>query len=185
MATIRIVLGIFCFALYGQLAQLNRNFLKAEPIAAKEQQILNIARSQLGVREATGKNDGPEVAAYLKVTGLKEGQPWCAAFVSWVFAKAGYAQPLTAWSPSLFPIHRQTKIIRPAHVFGVYFKALNRIAHAGLVEEQQGNWIVTIEGNSNASGSREGDGVYRKRRHIKTIKVYANWLLAKEKGLRP
>ncbi|MCY1529195.1 hypothetical protein D9M68_643280 [compost metagenome] len=138
--------------------------------------ILTIARSQIGIREATGNNDGQQVEAYLKVTNLPKGNPWCVAFISWVFAKAGYAQPRTAWSPSLFPIAKQTKIIRPAHVFGIYFKALKRIAHAGLVEEQQGNWIVTIEGNTNVSGSREGDGVYRKRRHVKTIKVYANWL---------
>lgn len=33
---------------------------------------------------------------------LKKGQPWCAAFVSWVFAKAGYTAPRTGWSPALF-----------------------------------------------------------------------------------
>lgn len=139
-------------------------------------QILNIARSQLGVREATGHNDGPAVERYLAYTGHKKGAPWCAAFVSWVFGQAGYGQPRTAWSPALFPKARQVAEPGPAVVFGIYFADKGRIAHAGLVEKQRGHWLYTIEGNTNLAGSREGDGVYRKIRHRRTIKVYANWL---------
>ena len=109
--------------------------------------ILPIARSQIGVREASGKNDGKMVEAYLRYTGNKKGEPWCASFVSWVFGQAGFTQPKTAWSPSLFPLARQTLNPLPADVFGIYFPALKRIAHCGLMEKRQGNYIVTIEGN--------------------------------------
>lgn len=34
--------------------------------------------------------------------------------------------------------------------------------HTGIVERVEGSKIYTIEGNTNAAGSREGDGVYRK-----------------------
>ena len=140
------------------------------------ERILRIAQSQLGVREATGRNDGKEVEAYLGYTNNKKGEPWCASFVSWVYGKAGFVQPKTAWSPSLFPLARQTLNPKPADIFGIYFANLQRIAHCGLVEGARGNWIYTIEGNTNSHGSRDGDGVYRKLRHQRSIKYYANWV---------
>lgn len=138
--------------------------------------LLKIASSQIGIREATGNNDGPQVEKYLAYTGNKKGEPWCAAFVSWVFGQAGFQRPRTAWSPSLFPKPRLVAVSKPATVFGIYFPDKGRIAHAGIVEKQKENWLYTIEGNTNIEGSREGDGVYRKIRHIKTIKYYADWI---------
>jgi hypothetical protein len=144
--------------------------------------ILRIAQAQMGVREATGKNDGIVVEKYLKYTGNKKGEPWCASFVSWVYGKAGFIQPKTAWSPSLFPLARQTLNPKSADIFGIYFANLQRIGHCGLVEGTRGNWIYTIEGNTNLAGSREGAGVYRKLRHKRSIKYYANWLSNRKEG---
>lgn len=152
------------------------------PSSELQTKILDIAQSQLGIREATGKNDGAAVEAYLSYTGNKKGEPWCASFVSWVYGKAGLGQPKTAWSPALFPLARQTLHPLPADVFGIYFPSLKRVAHGGLVEASIGNWVQTIEGNTNAEGAREGDGVYRKLRHKRTIAVYANWLIHLKKG---
>lgn len=146
----------------------------------KTNHLLKIAQSQIGVREATGNNDGHAVEAYLHYTGNRKGDPWCASFVSWVFGKAGLPQPRSAWSPALFPKQRLLAKAVPAAVFGIYFPDKGRIAHTGLVERQKGHWIYTIEGNTNFAGSREGDGVYRKLRHLKTIKAYANWLAKRE-----
>ncbi|MFN0257616.1 C40 family peptidase [Pedobacter ureilyticus] len=147
-----------------------------QPNTQKNKQLLEIAKSQIGVREASGNNDGYEVETYLAYTGNKKGEPWCASFVSWVFGKAGYTAPRTAWSPSLFPKARLVAAGKPAMVFGIYFPDKGRIAHAEIVEKQKDNWLCTIEGNTNIEGSREGDGVYRKMRHIKTIKYYADWI---------
>ena len=58
--------------------------------------------SQIGVRES-GLNRGTEVEKYLHYVNLPQGNPWCAAFVCWVFGKAGVSNPRTGWSPSLFP----------------------------------------------------------------------------------
>lgn len=138
--------------------------------------IVAIARSQIGIKEATGKNDGAEVEAYLATTGLKKGEPWCAAFLSWVFKEAGYEQPVTAWAPALFPSVRLVKRPIPAIVFGIYFPSLKRIGHCGIIERVNGNFIIGIEGNTNLNGSREGNGVYRKLRHVKTIYRFADWL---------
>lgn len=169
MATIRIVLGIFCLVTFSRSAELSGDVLARKNIIA-------IARSQLGVKELTGNNDGTTVEAYLNVTKLPKGKPWCAAFVSWVFKQSGLTQPRTAWSPALFPLARQTLLPKPADVLGIYSAKLKRIAHCGIVEQRQNDWIISIEGNTNLAGSREGDGVYRKRRHIKTIAKFANWV---------
>jgi len=140
------------------------------------ERLVNIARLEVGVRELTGNNDGKRVEEYLAGVKLKKGQPWCAAFLSWVFAKAGYSAPRTGWSPALFNSRVNAKVICPGHIFGVWFPDLKRIAHVGMVQKREGDWIVSIEGNTNIAGSREGDGVYRKRRHLKAIHAYADWL---------
>ena len=218
MATIRILLGIFCLAAFGwsglpgggfvgrpgfgagtlesavaskQLPAFSVAYRKAKPLHlisrkvapyAVKNAIISIAQSQIGVREATGKNDGLNVAQYLAYTGEQKGAPWCAAFVSWVFGRAGFGQPKTAWSPALFPLQKRTTNIQPATVFGIYFPALKRIAHCGFVERLEGHWIITIEGNTNVAGSREGDGVYRKRRLLNTVKYFADWTKGKEEA---
>jgi hypothetical protein len=92
-----------------------------------------------------------------------------------VHGQAGFPKPKTAWSPALFPENRKVKLPANGDVFGIYFSNLKRIAHVGIVEKRFGSWLYTIEGNTNITGSREGDGVYRKMRKIKTIKAFANW----------
>jgi hypothetical protein len=167
MAATRLLLGILCFTAIGRGGIAERN-----PV----NELMNIARAELGVRELTGKNDGIKVEAYLKYVGFPKGNPWCAAYVSWVFKKAGYPVPKTAWSPALFPADHL--VIQPSAgmVFGIYFPDLKRIAHCGFVENTQGDFVLTIEGNTNVEGSREGQGVYRRLRHKRTINKYANWL---------
>lgn len=178
MATVRILLGILCLIALGGYRLPNGHLLSAEEL--KREKLVTIARKEIGIREQSGRNDGESVAAYLATVRLKEGQPWCAAFVSWVFKKGGYEQPRTGWSPALFNPKVNTKSIQTGNVLGIWFPNLKRIAHVGLVEQQQGSWIISIEGNTNIAGGREGDGVYRKRRLAKSIYAYADWLKGKE-----
>ncbi|RRN77303.1 peptidoglycan-binding protein [Pseudoxanthomonas sp. SGD-10] len=155
--------------------------LKGE--AAKRAEIIAWAKAEIGVRESSGNNDGARVEEYLGLVNLPKGYAWCAAFVSWVFAQAGYASPRSAWSPALFPPQVRSQQILPANIFGIYFKALKRIAHVGIVVKREGDWILGIEGNTQINGSRDGDGVYQRRRHRKTIYLYADWL--NEERLKP
>ncbi|MET3112960.1 hypothetical protein AAKU52_000679 [Pedobacter sp. CG_S7] len=170
MAAVKFLLVIICFAVVGKHPVLSSNLLRPAPVG-----VIAIAAGELGVREATGRNDGSRVKAYLAAVGLKPGAPWCAAFVSWVFLQAGFTQPKTAWSPDLFPAARLKITPEPGLVFGIYFPELKRIAHAGFVAEVKGDWIITLEGNTTMAGSREGDGVYRKWRSRKTIHRFAEW----------
>lgn len=170
MATVRFLLAFLCIAALGGRHVSGRDLLIAPKLP-----LLEIARGELGVRERSGKNDGPRILIYQGAVGLKSGDPWCAAFVSWVFFKAGYPKPRTGWSPALFPLARIKKTAAPGMLFGIYFPALKRIAHCGFVESLRGDWVITIEGNTNQAGAREGDGVYRKWRPHKSIHRFADW----------
>jgi hypothetical protein len=141
--------------------------------------------SQIGVKETLGKNDSHQIRAYLKVTGFDQPVAWCAAFVSYCFTENGIDNPKSAWSPSWFPPDRviyskgQPLKIKPlkADVFGVYYANMKRIAHVGFVDSwPQGDYAITVEGNTNDNGSREGDGVYRKRRLKANIYRVSRWI---------
>lgn len=180
MATARILLGILCFVTAGSYGLPGSHLLKDK---TERQKLVALALAEVGVRESSGNNDGTAVEAYLSAVKLKKGQPWFAAFVSWIFDRAGYPAPRTGWSPAMFNSRVNTREALPGNVFGIWFQSLGRIAHVGMVEKLEGDWLLTIEGNTNIAGSREGDGVYRKRRHVKTIRCYADWL--KQERLAP
>ena len=143
----------------------------------QRQCIVESYRAEVGVREATGNNDGHHVEKYLASTQLGPGHAWCAAFVNWNMRRCGVIGPkAAAWSPSWFPVEKLTKTPQPGDVFGIYFPAKNRIAHVGFIDQWSNTRVRTIEGNTNAAGSREGDGVYIKYRMLKQISVTANWI---------
>ncbi len=140
------------------------------------ERIVALAVQEIGVREATGSNDGRRIEEYLAYTGLGKGYAWCAAFASWCYGRAGRSAPRNAWSPALFPkARRYTKdqvkrsAVRPADLFAIYSQNLKRINHVGIVHKKEGNWIITVEGNS-------ANCVLTKRRPSATIYAFSNWL---------
>lgn len=160
------------------------------------ERIVGVAFAEIGIREATGNNDGPRVEEYLRYTGLGTGHAWCAAFVSWCFGQAGLSQPRNPWSPALFPkartywnkvnkdegvrnkdsnagVRHLTRVhhhpIKPADLFGIYGETVKRINHVGLVERVSDNFLITIEGNSN-------NRVESRRRHLSTIYALSDWV---------
>lgn len=159
----------------------------------KRAMVLRIYIRELGVREKSGRNDGKRVEEYLKAVGLRKGEPWCAAFICWVFDQAGITNPHTGWAASLFPkdkvIWRRSRMLKSGRelekenhlpqtgdVFGIWFPDKKRIAHAGFVDSWSGSWLITVEGNTNKAGSRDGDGVYRKRRLVQSVYQVAGWI---------
>ena len=61
-------------------------------------------------------------------------------------------------------------------IFGLYFPEKGRIAHVGFIDEWKDPWLITVEGNTNVLGSREGDGVYRKRRLVRSVYKVARYV---------
>lgn len=152
----------------------------------KRTDVKKVYESQLHVREKSGKNDGVEVERYLRYTGLGKGNAWCAAFVCWTLGEASVINPKNAWSPTLVPISKlvyenKSKIYNGTpqcgDVFGIYYSNLKRVGHVGFIDSwSDGSYTITVEGNTNSAGSREGDGVYRKRRLKSQIYRVANWI---------
>jgi len=136
--------------------------------------VVEAAQKEVGVREST-ENAGVRVDEYNAYVGFRK-VAWCASFVSWCHGQAGYSAPNTAWSPALFPESRLQKEALPGMVMGIYFPKLKRIAHCGIVESVTGNYVHTIEGNTNVAGAREGIGVFRRIRHRKLVSRYADWV---------
>lgn len=141
------------------------------------QKSLSVAVSQIGVEEIPrGSNKGPEVEAYLKSIGLGGGYSWCMAFVYWCVLKAsGSSNPLKKTGGVLAQWNARPELRvkdpMPGDIFIMdYGKGLG---HTGFVEKilPEGK-IQTIEGNTNADGSREGYAVCRRVRNQKTIKGY-------------
>lgn len=158
-----------------------------DPLLAR---VLRIAAGEEAakVREVPrNSNKGPEVSAYLKRTGVSPGLPWCAAFVYWCFDEAALAlvraNPavrtagcLNHWNKApgagarRLPKAEATadpSLVRPGMVFIMDFG--RGAGHTGLVESVSGGFITTIEGNTDASKTREGGGVYRLTRKVLEI----------------
>lgn len=151
-------------------------------------QVLVVAASQVGVMEVPkNSNRGPEVEAYLKSVGLGGGFAWCGAFTYWCFQEAaqqqGRGNPMVKTAGCLDHWERSkaagairiTKahavadpgLLQPGMCFIMDFGGGK--GHTGFVTEVMGGQVKTIEGNTDASQSREGGGVYRLTRKIADI----------------
>lgn len=137
------------------------------------------ALSQEGIREV-GSNTGPEVDQYLASVHAAPGNPWCSAFACWSIINAardlGIA-PGVKYSASTYGLwtknpNLQISVPTENCIFlinhGLSSKG-NRIGHVGLVVGINGNQLATVEGNTNAGGSRNGDGVYKRTRQLSEI----------------
>jgi hypothetical protein len=132
-------------------------------------------------------NKGPEVSEYLRRTGVRPGLAWCCAFVYWCFDEAakqhGRANPMVKTAGCLHHWnHAQRKgagrilksqaVNNPALVKSGMIFIIDHgggLGHTGLIEKVEGGRITTIEGNTDASKTREGGGVYRLHRKIVEI----------------
>jgi hypothetical protein len=142
--------------------------------------LLDTALSYVGVRELTGNNDGPEVEKFLASVGFSKGFPWCAGFTTYVYESCGVKNPKSAWSPNwaldkdmiwnhtMSPRIAMTRA-KPADAFTIYYESLGRVGHVGLIYYTTPTHLYTIEGNTNADGSREGNGCFIKKRPWRSI----------------
>lgn len=149
--------------------------------------ILIIAASQNGYHEGKTKSGEWNNDTMFGVWYGMNLQPWCAMFVSWCSAVAGFSKiiPKHAYTPDGFnwfasrgladgrrPPNRKGVAAtgrgkpRAGDIMYVYSSSNGRISHVGIVEEVDGGYVKTIEGNTNTSGSASGDGVYRLKRRI-------------------
>lgn len=143
---------------------------------------LEIAITQIGAEETPrGSNWGEPVRSYLAAVGIGFPASWCMAFVYWCFVRSAEA----GGPPNL--LIRTGGVLRQWHEIPAKYKLTahsrpepgdifimdhgHGLGHTGFVESyvQSIGEIITIEGNTNDTGSREGYQVCRRRRPVRTI----------------
>lgn len=145
-----------------------------------ESEAIKVARTKIGVTEdPPGSNRGTDVDMFLAIGGgldAKNGKyAWCAAYVSWAIIVAGQNLGLKPRfrrsSRALGLLEKNQDLILPAplancvgvmdhdgikgHAFFVYALDLSN----------PGN-LYTLEGNSDAAGSRTGGSVVLRERRV-------------------
>lgn len=162
-------------------------FSQSLPRSVKEECIIQIAKSQVGVVE-TRANWGRDVSAYLKSVGIKDPAPWCAAFTYWVYMmyscefdyerlKLGFVPnwsrgemaQYVVWDKRNTDVKIQEFEFRPGDLCTIYFQNLKRDAHIFIVIEKKNGQLITIEGNTNDGGSRDGYGVFIRQRSLNSV----------------
>lgn len=141
---------------------------------------LDLAVSYIGTTELTGNNDGLEVEKFLGAVGLSKGNPYCAAFVSYILEETpGIKSPtirtalasnfITTKSIDAKEVLRGTEAIPDGSIV-IWQKGNTIFGHAGFVESQAStNQFTTIEANTSSGvygKQSDGDGVWRRQRSI-------------------
>jgi len=142
---------------------------------------LDTAKSYLGVKEI-GNNGGPEVEMFLRSVGLRRGNPWCAAFVSYCLTACSIQSPAVRSGlaskfilRSSIPASKvlQGSISIPAGSIIVWRRGETIFGHLGFTKQEwKGRSGRTIEGNTSSGlrGSQhDGDGLYARTRTIEPL----------------
>lgn len=137
--------------------------------------VINVASKEIGyIEKNDDKNlDDPTAGAgygnytkYWRDIGLNswEGQPWCAAFISWCFMKAFGKEMaeklLRHWPYTYCPTMASlfTLNANPQKGDIVIFYRNGEFVHTGLVISVNGDKFTTIEGNTSGGTSIQADG---------------------------
>lgn len=130
---------------------------------ATASQALAHAATFLGYTEGPGNNETPFGAW----AGC-QGQPWCHAYTSKILADVGESIGKITYCPTGVDYFRKKKRLhaepQAGDLFYLWFPKKDRYAHTGFVKAVEGGKIVTVEGNSNAAGSRTGGSVVSLKR---------------------
>ena len=144
---------------------------------------INQSLYYLGTEEKPkGSNWGREVEQMLRSVGVNFPAPWCAAYVGIVCRNSCISYPYSGFVPNWSRDIWKEKVvfdkakasrsvlqteIRRGDIATIYFPNLKRDAHIFIVlgVTDKGN-IITIEGNTNPGGSRDGYGVFVRVREL-------------------
>ena len=154
-------------------------------------ELIKVATREIGVEEIDGTNTGKRVNEYKAATNLNPTESWpcCAAFICWCVREAlritgiretaTFKSPTTAGALDLENWSRRqdnstwTKAppngdIKAGDIITFKFK---NGGHTGIATSSpdSSGYISTVEGNTDVAGSREGGGVFAKKRHISQV----------------
>lgn len=148
---------------------------------ATAQQLLDIARAELGTKESpAGSNNVMYNTAYYGrevYDGLWDTEfPWCVVFLWWCFRQAGaaelfYGGSKTASCRQLLSYHKRQAVTdyQPGDIIFYNFHGKTTAEHVGICESAGGSSIVTIEGNTGVGNDANGGAVMRRTRSLGQI----------------
>ena len=168
-----------------------------DPILA----VLEAARRFVKVRETQGPNRGLEVDFFNRWTFGPDamqpfpqggqGAPWCASFVNTIGRLGiGAAWPFPPEDPAMSNTDKLVEFAkartcfypegnpRRGDIFVLrHWRKADDWIHTGFVSDSVGadEHFETIEGNTNDDGSRDGNGVYIRRRQVSQYTHFIRW----------
>lgn len=143
--------------------------------------LLEIARAEIGTREANGSNNIKYNSAYYGGTVRGDQFAWCVVFVWWCFREAkaldifcyGKKTASTSYVKNAYARNKDfytdpAEFRRGDLAIFDWSGKQKGSAHIGIIDELdvEAGYVYTVEGNTTGSG---GEGVYRKKRHISLI----------------
>lgn len=150
--------------------------------------IIQIASAEVGYKETPA---GSNLNKYGEWFG-KNGVAWCGAFVSWVYAQAGYKWPKQMDSPKgiiwvpivlirarQYPtIYKRTFEPQAGDLVIFDWNADKKEDHIGIFVKWivQGKTFETIEGNTSRGNDSNGGAVMRRERKIEHVVSFVNVL---------
>ncbi len=154
---------------------------------ATAQDVLNLARSQLGVAEnPLGSNSGTPYHAWYGPES--QGWQWCAIFVDWVFHHVDPALVhwlKSAYSGDYLAVGRRHGEEIPAPVPGAIaimdYGDGGITDHIGIVEAVSGGYMTLIEGNHNNRVERVSRAITGSTRFWYVLPKYSNPIPPKPK----
>jgi hypothetical protein len=155
--------------------------------------IASAAESKIGVHESGGANKGKDLAPFFAADAYDpngaapgdDGYAWCAAFVCWAVkvameqggAEWTFKRPTTpgAWAFEEWSLAQDESTNTKKKPRGDIQRGdlvIFAFSHIGIATSgvDTSGHFMTVEGNTNSAGSREGDGVFRKRRSIDLVR---------------
>lgn len=159
------------------------------PVAPKPSNIQNALvktfSAFVGIKEEPlGSNNGRWVNIFNSSCGLdpSEHAPWCASVANYGYLQNGLLGH-GAYSPNWYLKKRVVSLhdVKPGDMCLVYFPSKGRYAHTIACVEKavfsagRAVEVITLEGNTNAQGSREGDQFARRRRPADTVTILRWW----------
>lgn len=141
------------------------------------------AKSQVGVMEHGGNNQGAKVLRFIRKNGGTGPEPWCGDFMAWCYRRAGSKVVQRGWAAVRFIGYMTGMgIVRRPRAGDLVCFTFDHVGmfvtyctRTGLpAARKHATHIRTIEGNTGASGavsdsSTGGDGVYVKIRPLSQV----------------
>ena len=148
------------------------NFSKSHTPSGLREMAVRVAEKYEGVKEGAKPNSGTHIDRWLAECGLGPGYAWCVAFVQGAFSEAArlldkpdMLKPNTAGVMDLWNrAPKEWRVDVSEAKRGDLLLFGPKWTHIALITGYDDGYFLTIEGNTNGEGSRDGDRVARKRR---------------------